>query len=135
MGFDPLDFLRQWRGGQAEDFQQYLDRLHAVVKVRVVTSRLPDFIQRYPALLQKPLPAGLVGGWEVSCNSTGLPFAWTPLAASEVAGRRAGEVEILSVDAAAVHAYHCKSLVRSRHGGYEPGTDLEMMLQQVFGVR
>ena len=136
MGFDPLDFLRQWRSGHADDFQQYLDRLHGVVKVRVVTSRVPDFIQRYPALLQKPLPAaGFVGGWEGTCNSTGLPFAWTPLAASEVAGQRAGSVEILSVDAAAVHAFRCKSLVKSRHGGYEPGADLEMMLQQVFGVR
>ena len=135
MGFDPLDFLRQWRGNRIEDFQQYLDRLHGVVKVRVVTGRIPDFIQRYPALLQKPMPAGLLGGWEVTCNSTGLPFAWTPLAVGEVAGQRAGTVEILSVDAAVVHAYHCKSLVKSRHGGYEPGADLEMMLQQVFGVR
>ena len=135
MGFDPLDFLRQWRAGRVDDFQQYLDRTHAVVRVRVVTSRIPDFIQRYPTLLQKPLPAGLVGGWEVACNSTGLPFAWTPLAATEVAGQRPGSVEILSADASALRAFHCKSLVKTRHGGNEPGEDLEMMLQQAFGVR
>ena len=135
MGFDPLDFLRQWRGGHVDDFQQYLDRLHPVVKVRVVTSRQPDFIQRYPSLLQKPLPAGLIGGWEVACNSTGLPFAWTPIPAAEVAGQRTGTVAIVSVDGAAVRAYHCKSLVKTRRGESEPGADLEMMLQQVFGVR
>ena len=135
MGFDPLDFLRQWRAGRVDDFQQYLDRMHAVVRVRVVTTRVPDFIQRYPALLQKPLPAGFVGGWEIACNATGLPFAWTPLAASEVAGQKPGAVEILSVDSGAARAFHCKSLVKVRHGSNEPGEDLDMMLQQVFGVR
>ncbi len=135
MGFDPLDFLRQWKAGKVDDFQQYLDRLHPVVRVRVVTNRVPDFIQRYPTLLQKPLPMGLVGGWEVACNATGLPFAWTPLSANEVVGQRPGSVEIVSVDAGAVHAYRCKSLVKLRRNGYEPGEDLEIMLQQVFGVR
>ena len=135
MGLDPLDFLRQWRAGKVDDFQQYLDRLRPVVKVRVVTNRVPDFIQRYPALRQKPLPLGLVAGWEVACNSTGLPVAWTPLSAGEVAGQRSGTVEILSVDANAVRSCRCKSLVKTRRGSYEPGEDLEMMLQQVFGVR
>lgn len=135
MGLDPLDFLRQWRAKKVDDFQQYLDRLRPVVRVRVVTNRMPDFIQRYPALLQKPLPAGLVSGWEVACNSTGLPFAWTPLSAGEVAGRRSGSVEVVSVDSSAVRACHCKTLVKMRRGGYEPAEDLEMMLQQVFGVR
>lgn len=135
MGIDPLDFLRQWRAGRVENFQHYLDRLRPVVRVRVVTTRVPDFIQRYPALLQKPMPAGLVGGWEVACNATGLPFAWTPLAAGEVAGQKSGTVEILSVDTGAVRACRCKSLVRTRRGANEPGEDLATMLQQVFGVR
>lgn len=135
IGLDPLDFLRQWRSGRVDDFQQYLDRLRPVVKVRVVTYRVPDFIQRYPSLLQKPLPTGPVGGWEIACNATGLPFAWTPLTPGETAGLRAGSVEISSTDAPAVRACRCKSLVKTRRGQSEPGDDLQMMLQQVFGVR
>ena len=135
MGIDPLDFLRQWRSGRADDFQQYLDRLHPVLKVRVATYRVPDFIQRYPALLQKPLPTGPVGGWDIACNATGLPFAWTPLSPSEMAGQRPGSVEILSVDASAVRAFRCKSLVKTRQGHHDPGEDLETMLQQIFGVK
>jgi hypothetical protein len=34
-----------------------------------------------------------------------------------------------------VRAYRCKSLVRKRGSGYVPGSDLAMMLQQVFGLR
>ncbi|MBI2517802.1 MAG: M23 family metallopeptidase [Opitutae bacterium] len=135
MGLDPLDFLRQWRAGKVDDFQQYLSRMRAVVRVRVATSRVPDFISRYPALLRKPMPAGLVAGWEVECNSTGLPFAWTPLGPNELVGARPGSVQIVSVEAALVRANRSKSLVYSRRSGYEPGSDLAMMLQQVFGVR
>jgi len=135
MGIDPLDFLREWRARKVDNFQQYFDRLHTIVRVRVATNRTPDFIRRYPALLRKPLPLGFVSGWEIDCNSTGLPFAWTPLTATDVAGLRANTVEIVSVDVPATRAYRCKSIVRKRGSGYVPGSDLAMMLQQVFGLR
>jgi hypothetical protein len=135
MGLDPLDFLRQWRLRQVDDFQQYLDRQVSVVRLRVVTSRVPDFIQRYPTLLRRPMPAGLVAGWEVECNWTGLPFAWTPLTAEQVAGARPGAVQVLAVDGAVVRGHRCKHLVRTVRGEYEPVADLSEMLEQVFGVR
>ena len=135
MGIDPLDFLREWRARRVDNFQQYFDRLRSVVKVRIATSQVPDFIQRYPSLLRQPMPAGFVGGWEIECNSTGIPFAWTPLTPAQVAGMRPNTPQIVSVDSAAVRAYRCKSLVRPRASGYIPGSDLEEMLQQVFGVR
>jgi murein DD-endopeptidase MepM/ murein hydrolase activator NlpD len=135
MGIDPQDFLREWKKGKVDNFQQYFDRLRTIVKLRVATTRTPDFIQRYPALLKKPLPLGFVSGWEVECNSTGLPFSWTPLSAAEVAGMRPNSVQIVSVEEVAVRAYRCKSLVKKRGSSYTPGSDLNMMLQQVFGFR
>ena len=135
LGIDPLDFLWQWRGGRVDNFQQYFDRFRPVVRVRIATTRMPDFIQRYPSLLRRPLPAGLIGGWEIECNATGLPFAWTPLTPAQVAGLPLNRPEIVTVDSAVVRAYRCKSLVRPRRSGYVPGADLETMLQQVFGLR
>lgn len=135
MGLDPQDFLREWRSGKVDNFQQYLDRLRPVVRVRVATSRVPDFITRYPALLRRPMPAGLVAGWEVECNATGLPFAWTPLTPLQVAGMRANTAQVVAVESALVRACHCKSLVKPRGSGYVPGTDLTIMLEQVFGLR
>ncbi|HTL67974.1 MAG TPA: M23 family metallopeptidase [Lacunisphaera sp.] len=136
MGIDPHDFLREFRQGRVDNFQEYFDRMRAVVRVRVATRTTPDFIARYPSLLRRPLPPdGLVAGWEVECNSTGLPFAWTPLGPAEVAGMAPGSVRIVSVDRAAVRAYHCKELVRLRGGQEVPDTDLAIMLQQVFGWR
>lgn len=134
MGIDPRDFLDQWRRRRIDNFQQFFAGLDSAVRLRVVTTRVPDFIRRYPALLKKPIDS-LVGGWEVQCDVTGLPFAWTPLSPAQVAGQRTGSVEILSVDSAALRSFRGKTLVRTRNGHHSPGPDLTTMLQLVFGLR
>lgn len=134
MGIDPHDFLRELRRGRVDNVQEYVDRLRSVVRVRVATTRTPDFITRYPSLLRKPV-SGLVAGWEVECNATGLPFAWTPLSAAELGGQRTGTAKIVSVDAALLRAGRCKSLAKLSRGSYSPGSDLTTMLQLVFGLR
>ncbi|HEY8994184.1 MAG TPA: M23 family metallopeptidase, partial [Lacunisphaera sp.] len=72
MGIDPREFLNQWRLRRVDNFAQYFARLDPAVRLRIATTRVPDFIRRYPALLRKPID-GLVGGWEVQCDVTGLP--------------------------------------------------------------
>ncbi len=134
MGLDPKEFLEQWRRRRVDNFDQYFAGMNSAVRLRVATSRVPDFITRYPALLRQPI-TGLVGGWEVQCDVTGLPFAWTPLSPTQVAGMKVGSVEILSVDTAALHSFRGKSLIRTRSGRPSPGPDLTTMLQLVFGLR
>jgi len=134
MGIDPHDFLRELRRGRVDNVQEYVDRLRSVVRVRVATTRTPDFITRYPSLLRKPV-SGLVAGWEVECNATGLPYAWTPLTAAELGDQRPGTAKIVSVDAVLLRAGRCKSLAKSSRGSYTPGSDLTTMLQLVFGLR
>jgi peptidoglycan LD-endopeptidase LytH len=135
MGIDAHDFLREWRQHKVDNFQEYFDHMRGVVKVRVATSRMPDFITRYPALLRRPLPAGLVGGWEVECNATGIPFAWTPLSPTEVMSLRPNSAQIVYADMTVLRAYRCKSLAKPHGAGWVPGADLTVMLQQVFGLR
>ncbi|MES1168521.1 MAG: M23 family peptidase, partial [Oleiharenicola lentus] len=134
MGTDPRAFLEQWRAHRVDNFEEYFAGLKSAVRVQVVTTRVPDFIRRYPALLRKPID-GIIGGWEVQCDVTGLPFAWTPLSPMQVAGRRAGSVEIVAVDTAALRAFRGKTLIRTRGGQPSPGPDLATMLQLVFGLR
>jgi murein DD-endopeptidase MepM/ murein hydrolase activator NlpD len=134
MGIDPRNFLDQWRARRVDNFTEYFRRLDSAVRLRVVTTRIPDFIRRYPVLLRQPID-GLVGGWEVQCDVTGLPFAWTPLSPMQVAGLRANSVEILAVDNAALRSFRGKSLIRTRNGKPAPGPDLNTMLQLVFGLR
>ncbi len=135
MGFDPLDFLNQWRAHRVDNFDDYFHRMKAEVRLRIATHQVPDFIERYPSLLTAPLPAGPLGGWEIACDWTGLPFAWRPLSPLDVIGMTENEVRILEVDHPSVVQHRAKVLVRPHRGGYAPGRDLEIVLQQLFDRR
>jgi hypothetical protein len=134
MGFDPLDFLDQWRDHKVDNLQDYFTQMKAQVTLRIATRKVPDFVQRYPSLLRTPLPEGPIGGWEIQCDWTGIPFSWRPLTPMEVIGQPTNEVTILSVDQASAAQHRAKVLVRRRGPGYVPVRDLEVVLQQIFGV-
>jgi murein DD-endopeptidase MepM/ murein hydrolase activator NlpD len=132
MGFDPLDFLRQFRARRVNNFQEYIAGMEPALRVRIATPTIPDFAQRYPALLTKPLPLA-VGGWDLKVNWTGMPIALTPLSAAEVMGLTPNKPVLLDVNADLERRYRCKTLVVPRRGGATPGKDLETVLQQMFG--
>lgn len=134
MGFDPLAFFREHRAGRVAGFSDYIARMPVVVKARIAAARVPDFVRRYPALVG-PHPPMLIAGWEISFNTTGLPIRWQALAAGEVQGMRPNEVRIVQVDEGMEKKYRCKDLVRLRRGRWEPGQDLETVLQLLFGLR
>ncbi len=135
MGIDPLDFLGLWRTKRVNTFQDYFAQMEPVVTVRIATLRTPDFVTRYPSLLTKPLPLGPVGGWEIKFSWTGLPIAWTPLSALEVAGLPRDQPRVLSVNAEIERRQRSKTLAVSRRGSWAVGKDLETVLQQLFGLR
>lgn len=135
MGIDPLDFFNQWRAGKINTVQDYFAKMETAVKLRIATRRTPDFVTRYPTLLTKPLPMGLVEGWEVRFNWTGVPFAWTPLSAAEVAGLAFEQPRLVEVNAELEKRQRSKTLAVSRRGAWEPGKDLTNVLQQLFGLR
>ena len=134
MGFDPLDFLNQWRAHRVDTFQDYFARMEPEVRVRIATRRVPDFVLRYPSLLTKPLPP-LVAGWDIKFNWTGVPFAWTPLAPMEIMGLPPDQPVLSDVNVALERRERSKTLVVARRGSWTPGRDLQTVLQQLFGLR
>ncbi len=134
MGFDALDFLRQYRARRVDNFQEYLARQEIAVRVRIATHRVPDFAQRYPGLLTKPMPL-TVDGWDVKFNWTGLPVALTPLTAMEVLGLAPNKPVLLDVNVGIERQNRCKTLVVSHRTGWTAGKDLETVLQQMFGIK
>ncbi len=134
MGFDPLDFLGQWRARKVNTFQEYFAGLEPAVRLRLSTHRVPDFVLRYPALLTRPLPPE-VAGWEIKFNWTGIPYAWTPLAVMETIGLTPNLPKFVEVDEAIERRNRSKTLVVSRRGSWAAGKDLETVLQQLFGER
>ena len=135
-GFDPLDFFNEFRARKVDTFREYFAHMQTAVRLRIATRRIPDYVQRYPSLIAKPLPAdGLIGGWEVRVNEMGLPFSFTPLTPMEAMGLAPDEVRVLETDTALLKQHRCKSLVFSKRGNYALGRDLLEVMQLVFGVR
>jgi murein DD-endopeptidase MepM/ murein hydrolase activator NlpD len=134
MGIDPLDFYNRWRAREVDDVIDYLRQQPPAVRLRIAISRTPDFVSRYPALLTKPLPA-TIGGWEVACTWTGLPYAWTPLTPLEALGLTPNRPKLIAVDSAIERRERSKTLAVRRRGDWVPGHDLETMLQLVFSLR
>ncbi len=133
MGIDALDFLGQWRAKRVNTFRDYFAQIEPVVTLRIATTRTPDFVTRYPALLTKELPLGPVAGWEIKFAWTGLPVAWTPLSSLETIGLGRDQPRIMSVNAEVERRQRSKSLAVSRGSGWTVGKDLETVLQQLFG--
>ncbi len=133
MGLDPLAFYADWRAGRIHSVQEAFERMTPVVRLRIATSRVPDFVTRYPSLLRRPLPEGPVAGWEIVFNWTGLPFAWTPLTPMEAAGLVTMQPRILEVNAEVERRERSRTLAVSRRGAWAPAKDLLVVLDQLFG--
>jgi hypothetical protein len=132
MGFDPLDFLNQWRTKRVNTFQDYFAQMPTAVRVRIATHRVPDFTQRYPSLLTKPVPLGGVAGWEIRFNWTGIPFSWTPLTAMEVLALAPDTPTIVEANAEIEKRERSRSVAVTRHSGtWGIGKDLEVALEQL----
>ncbi len=131
LGIDPLHFYTEWRQRRFDRVSDYFARLETAVRLQIATYLQPDFVERYPALLTKPV-AGLVAGWDIRFNWTGIPFSWTPLTAAEVAGLPRDQPRILEVNAVVERRERSKSLAVMRRGGWTPGKDLEIVLEQLF---
>ena len=135
-GFDPLDFYNEFRARHVDTFRDYFAHMQPAVRLRSATRRIPDYVQRYPALLTKPMPTdGLIGGWEFCVNEMGLPFSFTPLTAMEVMSLAPNELRVVDADATILKQHRCRSLVFSRRGTWAIGHDLQEVLQLVFGLR
>ena len=79
-GFDPLDFLTQWRSGKIKSITSYLKSLPIAYRVQVRNKRAPFFVQRHPSLLLSDLPSETeLKGWEIGFTIHGLPTEWKPI--------------------------------------------------------
>jgi murein DD-endopeptidase MepM/ murein hydrolase activator NlpD len=132
MGIDPYDFMDAWRTRRVNNFQDYFARMEPSGRLKIATRKIPDFVTRYPALVTKPIPATL-GGWEIKFAWTGLPFEWTPLSPMETVGLPSNQPVIVDANASTEHRQRSKSVVVMRRGKWTPGSDLQTVLQQLFG--
>ena len=134
VGLDPLAVFTLHRAGGFQGFEEVFAAQPAAVVLQIWRTTEPDFIRRYPELLElRGAPEAVAtGGWEITVNATGLPFRWRRLAAAETAGWKPGEVRIQKVDATLLASNRGRKLATQRGGRWVPDEDLNTLLEQLF---
>ncbi len=113
LSIDPLGFYKFVRSGKAKNLREYIKTIPAVARIRIHTSKIPDFVQNYPALVTSLYGDNTVVAWDVAFTRYGLPKEWTPRFANEKLLGQAGVVKVL--------AYDQKHLKQSCHRVLDPG--------------
>ena len=91
VGFDSLDFFEKARNEEIDDgFKGYLQSLPVALIVRVYTKRTPDFVKKYPMLVDN---AGKDCGWDIHLTWHGLPVKFERIKNPRI-GARELDVEI-----------------------------------------
>ena len=133
VGFDPLDFYRQFRQGRLGEAGGYIQSLPSAFTVKIETDEIPDFVLRYPELLAGPLPAGGVVAWVIDFSWYGLPKRWSPISGrSEGGGTRDGALNLLRVRKASGTEGNCRDTVELTRSGYRIGGGTRRILEILF---
>ncbi len=135
VGFDPLDFYDRYRTGEVRDFADYLRREPVAFTVRVASARVPDFVARYPVLLEGDLPEFGVSGWEIDFTWYGLPKMWRPLTETIDSSGGRFPVDVVSFDADLLAANTCRPTVGLTAAGTPRiGAHTERVLRILFAL-
>jgi len=132
---DPLDFYRSMRAGEVSGFHDYLKRLPVAARIRVHSSKVPDFVRDYPALVTRPYQGRNLVAWDIAFTQFGVPKEWTPRFSEEKPGGRAGEVRVLTYNPQLLKAQSCRRMIRlgGRVPTIAPGT--VTILKKLFGFK
>lgn len=134
MGLDPLEFFARRRAGGLFRLDEVFAAQPVAVIVRIAKAKEPDFVRRYPSLVEAG-DAMIAAGWEIDFGATGVPLRWRRLAAGELVGWRSGETRVVRVDAELLAANRGRRLVRTVRGVATPDEDLRTALEQLFALR
>lgn len=135
IGINPVEFYDEYRAGRAENVLEYVEGLPEAFVLRVKSDRTPDFVRRYPSLLERPwIPSNLIG-WEIGFTWFGLPKRWRALGNDEVTWEEENPVNIVSFDREILTENSCRKTLVVQGGAPVIGSHTERVLQLMFGFR
>ena len=129
VGFDPLDFYEKARNEEIDDgFKGYLQSLPVALVVRVYTKRTPDFVKKYPTLVDN---AGKDCGWDIHLTWYGLPVKFERIKNARM-GARESEVEIVKYNPNELK-HKCRQMVEfNKKGELKMRDSLKDLIKKIF---
>jgi len=133
VSIDPLDFYQKVRDGRISTFYEYLKRSPTYARIRVYASDIPDFVQRYPALVTRAYHPSKLVAWDIAFSKYGVPREWTPRLVDEQLTGQPGDVTLLAYNPGLLSDQTCNRVVRLI--GAEPMISKETLntLKKLFG--
>jgi len=135
VSINPLDFYESIRQGQVSNLYEYLKSIPAYARIRVQTSKVPDFVKEYPSLVTRPYAAKQLIAWDIAFSQYGVPKEWTPRFADEAIGGRPGDVKVLAYSPMLLKQQSCRRVVDL--GGATPRISSGTLdtLKKLFGFK
>lgn len=96
IGYDPLDFYKKCRSAEIKSIDSYFNALSPAFTIRVLKPKVPNYIERYPTLLTKPIDRSALIGWDIDFTWFRLPFRWTPLHNNDRIKEEFGKAELIA---------------------------------------
>ena len=129
VGFDPLDFYEKARNEEVDDgFKGYLQSLPVALVVRIYTKRTPDFVKKYPMLVDNN---GKDCGWDIHITWHGLPVKFERIKNPRI-GARESEVEILKYNPNELKR-NCRKMVEfNKKGEIKMKDSLKTLIKLIF---
>ncbi len=134
VGIDPMAFFQEMKWGKGQGVRSVLEKEPTAFSIAVGTRQVPDFVRRYPALLNGSIPRTGLAGWKVDFTWYGVPKRWTPLIFKGDLTTN-GKVALQGYDSKLIANKRCRDLLRFRNGKPTIGPELESILQLLFGFR
>ena len=131
VGIDPLPFYSEYQKKSFSTPLEYLRSLPVATKVRVRSTRTPDFVRRYPTLCKAPPKGTGVSAWDCSFGPFGIPVRIEP--ASQPMASKSAKYQVLSVDYA-TQQKPCRRLVVKKGSSLVPAEQLLVYLELLFGI-
>ncbi len=133
VGIDFLDFYERRESGEVENIEGYLRRQQTFLTVVVRSRMVPDYLDRYPAFLEKPLTDDPLSGWRIEFTWFGVPIKWTPLYGDQINLAKGAKEQIVFHDETLVKRYPCSGLLKTYgDGSVFAGTRLSRSLDLLF---
>jgi hypothetical protein len=134
IGINPGTFFEETQWNHTERLREVLEAENTAFTIVVSTRQVPDFVRRYPALVDGGIPNQNLAGWRIDFTYYGTPKKWSPLI-SRTGFVREGKMALQAYDNSLLSSDSCRGMLKFRNGKPAIGPGLESSIQLLFGFR
>jgi len=133
VGFNPLQYYSDLKSGKITDPAGFLSNETTALSLRIFADEIPDFVRRYPALVNGRMGDETLIAWDIDFTWYGLPVKWIPRYENSGVQGPEGSLQLLSANKAVLESNTCLDILDLREGGRMVlGRDLRRILELLF---